>query len=127
LKISPDLADDELERVLLISHELGIDGWIFTNTTQGLRDGLKFPAEGGVSGRPLGALSKQVLRRGLEILGDRREGKLIVSVGGVMSADDVNERLGMGADLVQVYSALIFNGPLFFRQVARWQLAKPVA
>lgn len=127
LKISPDLQDDEMERVLLISHELGIDGWIFTNTSQGLREGLPFPKEGGVSGQPLGDLSKRVLRRGLEILGDRRQGKLVVSVGGVMTADDVIERLSMGADLVQVYSALIFRGPLFFRQVARWRQSKPVA
>lgn len=121
LKISPDLEPEELERVLLISDELGVDGWIFTNTSATIREGLPFPKEGGVSGRPIGDLSKRILQEGLRILGDRRKGKLVVSVGGVMSAKDVQERLEMGADLVQVYAALIFNGPLFFRQVARWQ------
>lgn len=124
LKLSPDMEDDELERVLVISSDLGMDGWILTNTSQGIRDGLKFPKEGGVSGRPLAERSKLLLKRALKALGPRREGKLIVSVGGVMSANDVTERLSLGADLVQAYSALIFEGPYFFRKVARCQLAK---
>lgn len=127
LKISPDLEDDELERVLEISHQLDIDGWILTNTSQGLREGLRFPQEGGVSGRPLAVRSKQLLRRALEILGPRRDGKLIISVGGVLSAEDVEERLSLGADLVQVYAALIFEGPFFLRKVARWQAANQKA
>lgn len=121
LKLSPDLQDDELEHALQISHALGIDGWILTNTSQGLREGLNFPKEGGVSGRPLGPVSKEMLRKTLRLLGQKRKGKLIISVGGVMSADDVTERLEMGADLVQVYSALIFEGPMFFRRVAKCQ------
>ncbi len=127
LKLSPDMLDDELGRVLEISFNLGIDGWVLTNTSQGLRDGLNFPNEGGVSGRPLASRSKEVLVRALQHLGDNRRGKLIVSVGGVMSPEDVVERLNLGADLVQVYSALIFEGPFFFRKVAEWQrqTAKP--
>lgn len=121
LKLSPDLDDEELERVLSISHELGIDGWVLTNTSQGLREGLAFPKEGGVSGRPLAGLAKDFLRKSLRILGPRREGKLVISVGGVMSAQDVGERLELGADLVQVYAALVFEGPWFFKKVAKWQ------
>ncbi len=121
LKLSPDLEDEELERVLQISHELGIDGWVLTNTSQGLREGLTFPKEGGVSGRPLALRSKEFLRKTIKILGARRSGKLVISVGGVMSAEDVQERIQIGADLVQVYSALIFEGPMFFRRVARQQ------
>ena len=124
LKLSPDMEEDEFERVLDISNGLGVDGWILTNTSQGLRDGLNFPKEGGVSGRPLAARSKQLLRRTLKALGPRRQGKLVVSVGGVMSADDVVERLEIGADLVQAYSALIFEGPYFFRKVAKCQVAR---
>jgi dihydroorotate dehydrogenase len=127
LKLSPDMEDDELERVLALSHELGMDGWILTNTSQGLREGLDFPKEGGVSGRPLATRSKEFLARALRMLGARRAGKLIVSVGGVMSATDVSERLALGADLVQVYSALIFEGPYFFRKVARCQRASNLA
>lgn len=124
LKLSPDMEDTELERVLEISLALGIDGWIFTNTSQGIRDNLAFPKEGGVSGKPLAPRAKEVLVRALEILGTRRKGRLIVSVGGVLNGDDVAERLALGADLVQVYSALIFEGPTFFKQVAEWQRAK---
>ena len=119
LKLSPDLEEEELERVLTTSCDLGIDGWILTNTSLGLREGLDFPTEGGVSGRPLADRSKIMLQNTVRILGPRRAGKLLVSVGGVMDGNDILERLQMGADLVQVYTALVFSGPWFFRQIAR--------
>ncbi|MCB0363262.1 MAG: quinone-dependent dihydroorotate dehydrogenase [Bdellovibrionales bacterium] len=118
LKISPDISLDELGKILEISLSLNINGWILTNTTMGMRDNLGFPQEGGVSGRPLAQKARELLTATLDILGDRRKGKLIVSTGGVMSPSDVFERLQMGADLVQVYSALVFSGPWFFRDVA---------
>ena len=55
----------------------------------------------------------------MEILGPRRKNKLIVASGGVLNKEDVLGRLSLGADLVQVYSALIFSGPLFFKKIAR--------
>lgn len=124
LKLSPDLEDHELAAALDISFELNIDGWVLTNTSQGLREGLNFPAEGGVSGRPLTSRSLELLKRTVALLGSRREGKAVISVGGVMSPEDVRARLEAGADLVQVYSALIFEGPYFFRKVAQWQQTK---
>jgi dihydroorotate dehydrogenase len=124
LKLSPDLSDEELAEAFNISFEQGVDGWILTNTSQHLREGLSFPEEGGVSGRPLAPRSREFLQKSLRLLGKRRDGKLIVSVGGVMSAADVEERLDLGADLVQVYSALIFQGPWFFKKVAKCQQIK---
>ena len=124
LKLSPDMEGDELASALEVSHALGIDGWIVTNTSQSIREHLRFPKEGGVSGAPLAARSKEVLRQTLDVLGNRRAGKLIISVGGILHPGDVRERLEMGADLVQVYSALIFEGPMFFRKVAKWQRAQ---
>ncbi len=125
LKLSPDLEDNELAAVLDISIDLNIDGWVLTNTSQGLREGLDFPVDGGVSGRPLTSRSLELLKRTVALLGPRRENRAVISVGGVMSAEDVAARLAAGADLVQVYSALIFEGPYFFRKVgkeaARWQ------
>ena len=118
LKLSPDMADDDLAGVLDISARLGIDGWVLTNSSATLRDGFNFPEGGGVSGRPLGETSRAFLKRTLELLGPKRLGRLIISVGGVMNSDDVAERLAMGADLVQVYSALIFEGPFFLRRLA---------
>lgn len=118
LKLSPDLTDEQQEFILNRSYEHGIDGWVLTNTSTGLRDGLSFPKEsGGVSGRPLADLSRQRLKKAIGSLGSRRSGKLLVSVGGIMSPEDVRQRLDDGADLVQVYSALIFSGPYFFKQV----------
>ena len=121
LKLSPDMEEGELAQTLEISMALGIDGWILTNTSQSIRDNLSFPKEGGVSGQPLAGRSRQLLQRTIEILGDRRSDKLLISVGGILNADDVTERLELGADLVQVYSALIFEGPRFFRRVAKCQ------
>lgn len=118
LKISPDMSEDDLAEIIDISHSLGLDGWILTNSSLDLREGLHFPKEGGVSGRPLAATSKRFLAQTLAHLGSRREDRLVVSVGGVMSAEQVFERLEMGADLVQVYSALVMHGPGFFRDVA---------
>ncbi|HEX4922628.1 MAG TPA: quinone-dependent dihydroorotate dehydrogenase [Bdellovibrionales bacterium] len=119
LKLSPDVSDAELEGILQTSYECGIDGWILTNTTRERPAGSPFPHEGGLSGKPLAGRSKHVLARTLSVLGSKKEGRLLISAGGIMTAGDVRERLDMGADLVQVYSALIFSGPGFFRSVAR--------
>lgn len=118
LKLSPDMTDADFSSTLLISCELGVDGWIITNTTLARQTGLNFPKEGGVSGRPLADRSKELLKIAVKTLGEKSKTKLLISVGGVLSAEDVFERLRLGAQLIQVYSALIFEGPSFFRKVA---------
>ncbi|MBK9323317.1 MAG: quinone-dependent dihydroorotate dehydrogenase [Bdellovibrionaceae bacterium] len=118
LKLSPDLDTESLEQAINTAVELGVDGFVLTNTTLARPNNIPFPPEGGLSGLPLKTQSCEVLRKSLQILGSRRQGKLIVSVGGVMSPEDVFERLQIGADLVEIYSALIFEGPGFFRDVA---------
>lgn len=118
LKLSPDLNDESLEDALAVSVELGIDGFVLTNTTLSRPEGISFPPEGGLSGAPLKPLSCQILEKSLRILGKNRHGKLIVSAGGIMTPEDVFERLQMGADLVEIYSVLIFEGPGFFHKVA---------
>lgn len=119
LKLSPDASDDDLKNLVQQALDLGIDGFIATNTTLSRDHGSPFPPEGGVSGGPLAARAKEVLAIVRDAIGPDRGEKLLISVGGVMTASDVRERLEMGADLVQVYSALIFDGPGFFRSVAR--------
>lgn len=119
LKVSPDADDADLTSVVKIACDLGIDGFIATNTTLAREHGSPFPPEGGVSGAPLAARAKEVLRLVRDAMGPNRGDRLLISVGGVLSGDDVRERLALGADLVQVYSALIFEGPGFFRSVAR--------
>ncbi len=117
IKLSPDTTDEDLANILNTSADLGVDGWILTNSSVGIRDNLSFPVEGGVSGGPLASRSKEILRKTIQILGSKRQDRLVVSCGGVLTPQDVFERLEMGADLVQVYSALIFEGPFFFRKV----------
>lgn len=119
LKLSPDLQQEDLASALETSLDLQMDGWIVSNTTLQRGNDSPFPNEGGVSGGPLAALSLEILRKTLALLGTKRQGKLLISAGGILSAKDVRERLELGADLVQVYSALIFQGPGFFKDVAR--------
>ena len=119
LKLSPDMEIDDLKRVLDVSVEKGIDGFVLTNTTLSRTTVKKFPSEGGVSGRPLAELSKTALRAAINHLGREKSKKLVISVGGVMTSDDVFERLSIGADLVEVYSTLIFSGLGFFRKVEK--------
>lgn len=117
IKLSPDTTDEDLKNILNTSADLGVDGWILTNSSVEIRQDLNFPKEGGVSGEPLAQRSKEILAKTIQILGSKRKDRLIVSCGGVLTPQDVFERLEMGADLVQVYSALIFDGPFFFRKV----------
>ena len=120
LKLSPDLDAEGIRRAAEQALDLGVDGFVTTNTTLARESTSVFPAhEGGVSGAPLAERSKAALRELLTALGPRRAGLLVVSVGGVLSAADAIERLEMGADLVQAYSALVFEGPRFFAQAAK--------
>lgn len=116
LKLSPDMTESEIRTTLDTSIAAGVDGFILTNTTLARPSYLQFPVEGGMSGAPLREQSVKALCIATSHLGAKRE-QLIVSAGGVMTGEDVCERLDIGADLVQVYAALIYSGPHFFRQV----------
>ena len=123
LKLSPDLDSADFQGIVDVSLECGIDGFIATNTTLAREPGMKFPAEGGVSGKPLAERSMAALRTLSDAIenasgGTSRQSPLIISVGGVMTPEDVFKRLDLGADLVQVYAALVFSGPGFFALVA---------
>lgn len=119
LKLSPDMEDDSLYSALDTAISCGIDGFILTNTTLDRPQGINFPTEGGMSGKPLAEKSKQVLHKTIQHLGSKKNDLLIVSAGGIMTPNDVFERLNLGADLVQIYSALIYHGPSIFRDTAR--------
>lgn len=118
LKLSPDMEEEALHQALEVSLPL-VEGWVLTNTTRQRAQGLQFPMnEGGVSGRPLCALSRKALQVAA-LYKQKDANKLIISVGGIDSADEVLWRLKAGADLVQIYSALIFHGPGFFKKTLR--------
>lgn len=116
LKLSPDLDRESFENAVHVALDLGLDGFVATNTTVAREAGSPFPAEGGVSGAPLTLMSREALKTLVEVLGARRSGKLIVSVGGVMNRDEFKLRRELGADLVQAYAALAFQGPWFFQK-----------
>jgi dihydroorotate dehydrogenase len=122
VKIAPDLADDEVRRICDLVVRLGLDGLIATNTTVS-REGLRTPAAeverigaGGLSGAPLAARSLEVLRL---VRAHVPADLCVISVGGVETAADVQDRLDAGATLVQGYSAFIFRGPLWAREINR--------
>ena len=113
VKIAPDLADADVDAV-------GLDGIIATNTTVS-RDGLASPAAevaaagaGGLSGPPLRARSLAVLRRLHARAGDRL---VLIAAGGIETPDDAWERLRAGATLVQAYTAFVYGGTLWPRQM----------
>ena len=122
VKIAPDLTDDEVERVSQLAVDLGLDGIIATNTTLS-RHGLRTAEEtvaaagaGGLSGAPLAARSLDVLR----VIRSVVPAELcVISVGGIETAHDVAERLRAGATLVQGYTAFLYRGPLWARQINR--------
>ena len=120
LKISPDLEDSQFFRVIDCSLGAGMDGWCLCNTTVQRPVKNLFPEQGGVSGKLLAERSLTLLKNLKQHLGSTPD-KLIISCGGVLTPEEVLERLNEGANLVQVYSALVFNGPLFFRSVFKHQ------
>ena len=123
LKLSPDLEDSDFLRVIDCSLKAGMDGWCLCNTTIQRPVQNLFPERGGMSGKLLAERSLSLLKKLKQHLGPSSD-KLIISCGGVLTPEDVLERLSEGANLVQVYSALVFNGPLFFRSIFKYQKNK---
>ena len=125
LKMSPDLSDDIFLQTIDLSEEF-VDGWVICNTTES-KNQCGFPSQGGISGQFLKPRSEFLLTKTIEHLGiQRKKMKLIISSGGVMTAQDVFKRLNLGADLVQVYSALVFQGPTFFEKIYKEQLLNKI-
>lgn len=116
LKISPD--EKDTLRIIEQSVEAGIDGWCICNSTKERTIPNLFPEPGGISGKLLASRSLTLLKEVKKYLVDNQiQDKLVISCGGVLSTQDVLERLKEGAHLVQVYSALVFEGPGFFQSV----------
>ncbi len=122
VKIAPDLDDDAVDDIARLVERLGLAGVVATNTTIG-RDGLVTAAAqvtaagaGGLSGPPVAARSLEVLRLLRVAL---PAGAAVISVGGVSTADDARARIAAGADLVQGYTAFLYRGPGWARELAR--------
>ena len=122
VKIAPDLNDQDIIEVAKLAVELGLAGIIATNTSIS-RENLKTAKSkvdsigaGGLSGAPLKARSLEVLKVLKAVI---NEGQIIISVGGIETADEARERLAAGATLVQGYTGFIFDGPFWARKINR--------
>lgn len=111
VKIAPDLADEDILAVVELTKELGLAGVVATNTT--INHDL---GEGGVSGAPL-------LPRALEVVAlvarHLDDSQILIGTGGVSSAEDALRMIAAGADLVEAFSAFIFEGPSWPGEVSR--------
>ncbi|QGM98278.1 quinone-dependent dihydroorotate dehydrogenase [Methylocystis parvus] len=111
LKIAPDLTLDQLDAIVRVARDRRIDGMIVSNTTISRPDTLRSPLAketGGLSGKPLFALSTFMLAQTYL----RVEGQFpLIGVGGIDSAKAAHAKIEAGATLVQLYSALVYEGP----------------
>ena len=117
IKWSPDLTEKDFLNSLNISLECGASGHILCNSTSKRNSNSTFPSVGAVSGKPLAKIAEQKLKLIQKYLEPDRKNQLLISVGGILSPKDALDRLNMGADLIQIYSALVFQGISFFKQV----------
>lgn len=127
LKIAPDLNMDQLNDIVEIAVEAKLSGIIGTNTTVS-RKGLLTPEArvqeigmGGLSGKPLTTHSTQIIRHLRTFLPPEIR---LIGVGGIMTAADGVEKLQAGADLVQLYTGFIYEGPSLISQINKKLLSK---
>ncbi|MBX3446075.1 MAG: quinone-dependent dihydroorotate dehydrogenase [Parvibaculaceae bacterium] len=117
LKIAPDLGAEELADIADVALRLGLDGIIISNTTiarEGLVSGVNANETGGLSGAPLFAMSTGVLAEMYRLT----QGRIpLVGVGGISSGDDAYAKIRAGASLLQLYSALTYEGPALIARI----------
>jgi dihydroorotate dehydrogenase len=117
VKIAPDATADDLDDIVAVCRELRMDGIIVGNTTLSRPPALRSARRdetGGLSGAPLTALATEVLRHTAQ----RVEGQFpLVGCGGVGSGADAYAKIRAGASLVQLYTAMVFEGPPLIRRI----------
>ena len=127
LKIAPDLTNEQLMDIVEIVTNTNIAGVVATNTTIS-RDGLITDPEivkaigmGGLSGKPVAKRSTEVIK----FLRDKLDKKyFIMGVGGIHSADDALEKLKAGADVIQLYTGFIYEGPALVKSINKKLLSQ---
>lgn len=119
LKIAPDLTESQLDDIIAITKELSLDGLIVSNTTID-RSGLKTDIKkietigaGGLSGKPVIEKSNSVLK----YIRRHHPTVHIIAVGGVHSAQDAVDKIQAGANLVQIYTGLVYEGPALIKRI----------
>ena len=118
LKIAPDLSNEMIHEIIEVVVRTGISGLVATNTTirrpESLTSSVLTGESGGLSGAPLTGPSMEVLRT----IRSEYQGT-IISVGGIMSPFEAKKRLQEGANLIQLYSGLIYEGPWLVRRILK--------
>ncbi|WP_026462720.1 quinone-dependent dihydroorotate dehydrogenase [Adhaeribacter aquaticus] len=120
LKIAPDLNQEQLDDIIEIAIQTKLDGIIAANTTVSRKElktdkaTLEAMGAGGVSGRPLKERSNEIIKYLRQHL---PESIRIIGVGGIMTPEDALEKLAAGADLIQLYTGFIYEGPSLVKQI----------
>ncbi|MCX6227532.1 MAG: dihydroorotate dehydrogenase (quinone), partial [Bacteroidia bacterium] len=122
LKISPDLSFIQLDEVIEVVRETGIDGLVATNTSI-RRTGLDYSDKeisgfgpGGLSGKPLAEISTEIIEYLHNNLGPEYP---IIGSGGIMTPGDAVEKINAGAKLVQLYTGFVYEGPGLLPQILK--------
>lgn len=119
VKIAPDLNPADLSDIAAVALDHGVEGLIVSNTTISRPDSLRSPAagqSGGLSGRPLMPLATAQLRAMYQVT---RGQVPLIGVGGIASGADAYAKIRAGASLVQLYTALVYQGPGLIRRITR--------
>ena len=116
IKIAPDISMEDISEIVSLINSYDIDGVICTNTTidkSSLEESYR-NLQGGLSGKPLYEKSNTILK---EVCRKADKDKTIIGVGGVDSSETAEEKLSIGADLLQIYSGLVFKGPGLIKSI----------
>lgn len=119
LKIAPDLSEEQLNDIIEITNELKLDGLIVSNTTidrAGLKTNKKLIEKigaGGLSGQPVFSKSNEVLK----YIRSKNKSVTIIAVGGIMTAQDAADKINAGANLIQIYTGLVYKGPSLIKEI----------
>ena len=127
LKIAPDLNNTQLDEIIQLVNHTNLDGVIASNTStdrshlKTSKERLKDIGNGGLSGRPIREKSTQVIK----YLSDKSSKAFpIIGVGGIHSAKDALEKLDAGADLIQIYTGFVYEGPGLIKSINKAILKK---
>ncbi|MCK9480367.1 MAG: quinone-dependent dihydroorotate dehydrogenase [Bacteroidia bacterium] len=122
VKFAPDLTDEQLADVIHFVNQTSLEGVVLTNTTIGRTD-LKTSKEeletigvGGLSGKPLFEKSTKLLAQARQML---NEEKIIIGVGGIFSGKDALAKLNAGAELIQIYTGFVYQGPALIGDILK--------
>lgn len=116
LKISPDVSDEHLKEIVRLAIKHKIDGFICSNLTKNphIHTRLQVPGRGGVSGEPVREISNELIRKLYKLTNGK---KVIIGLGGIMSAEQAYEKIKLGANLLEAITGYIFEGPQLIGQI----------